>query len=76
MYSNGVATTRAGVKKCCVSEGTIVESKCTLESDPFPPMSSVLRGVLIPDDKRFASCVDGSLDAAVRSPGGCLGKET
>ena len=41
-----------------------------VEPSPFPPMSIVLGGVLIPDGTRCVSSVNGNLAAAVLSPGG------
>ena len=69
---NRVANTRTGVRNVCVYGGQWVGFECALEPTLFPSMGSVLGGVLIPDGKRFVSSVNGSLAAAVRSPGDML----
>ena len=53
----------------------MVGSECALEPAPFPPMSSVLGGVLIPDGKRCLSSVNVNSASTIPSPGGVFDSE-
>ena len=50
----------------------MVGSKCALEPDPFPPISSALGGGLVPDGERCVSSVGGNRATGIRYPGGVL----
>ena len=68
MYGSRVAATRSDVNNSCVSGGAIVGFECALEPAHFPPTSSVLDGVLIPEKKGYEFNEDGNLAEVVLFP--------